>query len=451
MFDFTKNITLEPVWQKRYQWGRFMIFLLFFLSLIYLAYLILFPITRLLYSFADSRQQSTLITNFKTADQSVFENGVLKENNSLSFGAFDGESHSKIDLFFTLDSGTINPKENSLTLKKGYQAFAYPLDQNLASFPDGSLLKGREGKNEIYYIVSEKKLRPFKNIALLKEMGYAPEAFVESTPEELSLTPPGDPIANGKDYPNDALFFINKNYYQLKNKTLQKFVSVQAFTSRFNLNQAIAKETEFLSSYPLSTEPLGFADGSLLAFGEAVFIVNNGKIMPFPNPFTFNSFGLSWDDITQASEDEIGLYQRDKFFNMQQPHPNGTVFFETETKKYFLISEGTKREIQGANILKSLLKKSPISASTENLSFEEKCAFRKVSLFRNKYRCSIVNEKMKSLPGNGYQISFAPKNSTDLKEIEIVFSEHVNSRNLSLSLSRMLNLLFSHYGYVPKQ
>lgn len=323
MFNLTKNITLEPKWQKYYRLSQAGLFLVFVLGCFYLAYLILFPSKNLIYAFANDQKQSSFIANLTA------KNGELKANDIFSFDSFVDENHSAIEILATLDSGSL--ENSSAKLQKTYQAFTYPLSDTPAVFP-----------------------------------GTSPNRY-------------------------------------------------------------------------------------LLSYNNAVYIVVGGKIMPFADPFTFDSFGFSWDDVKPDSEDEIGQYERGVFFNVNQPHPDGTIFRETGTDKYYLVENGQRKIIQQADIPKFLTLRTPIEIKPENSTFFENCVFKKASLFGKTYYCQVSNENFNLLPGNDYKISITPQAPVKINTLEIVFSENVNSRSLILSLSKIRNRFYNHYGIIPQQ
>jgi hypothetical protein len=216
--------------------------------------------------------------------------------------------------------------------------------------------------NNNFFLVSAGKLRKFSSTKILDSLGYLKENFQEVTTEELGYNQKGDDLADSQNYPDDSLFLIEDSYYKLLAGVLQPFVSEKAYLSYYEKNQALPKDVSFLQNYSVNQDnPLEFANGTLLAFDIGAFLVAEGKVMPFNNPETFLALGYNWDDIISATEEEIGLYQRDKVFSIDRPHPDGTVFFSQDTKKYYVISGQNKIEIKGENILKIYLKRKPIA------------------------------------------------------------------------------------------
>jgi len=214
-------------------------------------------------------------------------------------------------------------------------------------------------------------------------------------------------------------------------------------------------------TYPLAAQPAdlsaantqnnGLANSTLLSFNNSVFIVVSGKVMPFDNPFTFLSLGYSWDDVRPATEDEIGLYQRDKLFTIDQPHPDGTIFLARDTGKYYLINNGQKQEVSKDDILKANLKNHPIAADEKSLNFDLNCGLKKNLWPLNSYSCVIPVKNLAQFLGNDYQIAIDNIDVKNIKQVDVTFSRDANWENMRNTLSDVKHKLLVNYGYeAPK-
>lgn len=434
-FDLTKNIQLEAPWQKRYLFARIILLGAFLAAGIYFFYRVFFPIQDYFINLSNlSFKGNTLSADDTQADKIIF-NGYSSEN----------FSNAKIQIALNEKSPSIAGLE--IKIRKTYQAFAYPNASAPASFPEGSLVKN-SGQ---YYIISAGKLRKFQSLALVRAMGYPTEAFWEVAAEELGFSEKGSDILDVKPFPDGTLFLIDGTYYQIKNQMLFPFISEKAYLSRYEKDLALEKGENFSKNYAISEEVIGFADGTLLSFDIGVFVVVFGKVMPFNNPITFLSFGYKWEDILPAGEEEIGLYQRDKLFSINRPHPDGTIFFASDTGKYYLVSGGQKYEIRGANILKSYLKKSPIEVQEKSLDFLGSCALAKKIWPLRSYQCAAVLENIKQFSGNNYQFEMQKSSGISLSEARVRFFRNLNWENMRDVLSEIKHKLLANYGYAPPQ
>ncbi len=434
-FDFTKNVALEPQWQKRYSYSRLVLYLLAVCAGIYAIYLILFPSQ--LFSFDFSNPNSNKNTIFNVSGGA----GLLTSD------IFSPENFSRAGITLSPNTKKLNFSNNTVKIRKTYKAFAYPESAQPAVFPDGSLLQNNGG----YYIISDGALRKFSSLAVAQELGYASRSFTGVTADELTYNKKGGNITNGASYPDGSLFSIDNNYYQLQNgNALVPFLSGNAFKSRYSQTAAIVKDSSFLSGYQTSQNQIGFADGTLLSFGGTVFVVSGNTVRAFDNPNTFLALGYSWSNIIPSGEDEISFYQYQhaQLFTMNDPHPNGTVFSDSATGKYYLIENNQKEEIKGADILKAYTRSSaPIMVDSRSLNFDS-CRLKKsFSLFSSEYHCSIPVANLASFPGNYYQLEMAGTVGNTLSEISADFSRDINWSNMRDTLSGIKHNILAKFGH----
>ena len=420
-FDLTKNTRLDPVWQKRYFILRLALYLLFILAGAYFIYYIFFY-----------------------RNSALYYDGVA--GGADLYSAYSDENFSSAKIQLSLNGKYPAPKAGEIAVRKTYQAFTYPVSEKPAGFPDSSLVKN-DGD---YYIVSDGKLRKFASFLVAADMGYSQDSFQEAAWDELNYNEKGDGISSAKSYPDAALFLADGNYYKLYQNTLSRFVSEKAYLSYFDKRQAIQKNRDFLGNYPISEEPVGFANGTLLSFDIAAFIVVDGKIMPFNNPITFLSFGYQWDDIIPATGDEIGLYQRDKLFTVNMAHPDGTVFLARDTGKYYLIANGQKQEIKGTDIVNAYRKRHPILTDEKSLEFQSVSILRKNFLSPNQYRSTLSVTNLEQFLGNEYQFKISGIGEGAVSQADLVFQRNINIRNIRTICLELKNKILMNYGYSPQ-
>lgn len=319
-FDLTKNVSLEPAWQKRYRQLRCALYILFVIASLYFAYHILLPSE----NFSLNPKSALDKNNNLQYDGSI--------NNASLFSAYSRENFSTINLQLVLSKQAPSIQAEKILIRKTYKAFTYPMAMQPVGFPTGNSENG------------------------------------------------------------------------------------------------------------------AFANGAILSFDNSVFVVADGKVMPFNNPLTFLSFGYQWSDVIPASEAEIGLYQRDKLFTINHPHPDGTIFLTQDSKKYFLIQNEQKLEIKDAEILKTYLKGSPIAIAEKSLDFELNCELKKNLWPLNSYGCSIPIEKLAQFTGNDYQFTIGSINKENIRQINLTFSRSINWNNVRDALSDIKHKILINYG-----
>jgi hypothetical protein len=243
-----------------------------------------------------------------------------------------------------------------------------------------------------------------------------------------------------------VIYKINEDYYKLTDGKLQKFISPNAYLSRYDANTASPADSKILSQYPLDENMIGYADGTLISYGISAYIVSSGKILPINNTVTFSAMGYNWKDVKQASADEISFYEKDKLFTLSSAHPNGTIFTASDAKKSFLIENGTKRFISDDAVLKSLGKNTPIPISEKSLSTIEKCILKKEALSLRTYSCEIQLEKFGGLIGKDYEFQLDPNKDIKIDTINVTFKKQANWANLKSTIRDLINRIMANYG-----
>lgn len=236
--------------------------------------------------------------------------------------------------------------------------------------------------------------------------------------------------------------------------------TIQIFSDKDETSLAgqtiFARKTYQAFTYPVSPQPASppatdtnssdFANGTLLSFDNAVFVVVDGKVRPFNNPITFLSFGYNWSDVIPVSEDKIGLYQRAKLFTIDLPHPDGTVFLTRDSGKYFLIQAGQRLEITDPEILKSYAKNAPIPVDEKSLDFDLSCVLKKDIWPLDSYSCTVPVAKLGQFLGNDYQFKIGGMEK-NLSRASVTFSRALNWSNARDVLSVIKQKFLNNYGY----
>jgi len=242
------------------------------------------------------------------------------------------------------------------------------------------------------------------------------------------------------------LFKVNENYYQLKDNVLYVFVSEKAYLSNYDSKQASVKGEDFLKNYPLSGEFIGFRDGTLLSSDISVFVVSGNKIWPINNPITFASNGWNWNDVIAASGEEIGIYQKEKLFTLKTPQPDGTLFLDKNTDKYYLISGEQKHELASKDVIDFYSRSKPLLAEEKNLDTKMDCNLTSSLGLSKKYACAIPTSEMKSLSGDDFEFQAFFGNDVDVQDISVTFKKKVSLENLKSSLLILRNRALLNYG-----
>lgn len=440
MIDLTKEIKLEGKWKKRYQLSRLAVFLIFFSVGIYVLYRILFPSANFVFSFNTPNSSKNTIYMPRNSSGLPYQNGNINKDEKIKFdtGVVGNFSNSKITLI--LNRSGSEKITGQIIAKKSFQAFFYPSGDPMP-FKDGALLKS--GLD--FYIVSAGKLRKFDSENVVSKLGYSRKAFLDVLPEELTLNKSGYGISNTEQYPQDTVFKIGDDYFQQKDGFLSAFVSEKAFLTKYPSEYAIEKENAYLNDKSVSEDYIGFEDGTLLSFDGSVYVVSQNKAFPIYDPTTFTSMGFVWNEIIAANSEEIGIYDKQKIFTVNQPHPDGTVFKSIESGKYFYIKDKQKRELTTPNVLKTYSKLTPVMASEKSLESYQFCDIRPIFSLMGIYSCDISLEKIGQLPGNDFQFEATVNSDIEANTLSVNFHQVINPLNMKTSLSLLKKRVLENY------
>ena len=438
-FDLTEDVTLAEKDRARYKKFQTALYALAFLAAAIMAVRVVFDAQNFIFSFAnpDSTKNSITIPRYQGADSPV-ENGRISAGRDVYFDMAATGTFSTAVIGFPQDKDSSKPNSGSIIVKKSYQALLYP-EGDPIGFKDGSLLKNNEDR----YLVSHGELRRFDTDAVAT-LGYAPGSFLEVAPEELRFNPAGQPIRGSEGYPDNSIFKIDGEYYLLEDARLERFSSEQAFLSHYGPQQALEKTADIFSRYPLSEIPIGFSDGSLISYGESVYIVSDNKILPVNNPVTFLEKGFAWEDVIAASADEIALYEKTKLFNIKSVHPDGTVFTSIENAKHYMAKGSKTHLLPSQNIADSWLRHSPITFSEKSLEAVSQCAIKQD--FFGSYSCEIPIASLQQLAGTNYEFVMKLDNDAKIGSLEVSFKKDISRTNLVAFVRDIYNKIKNRYA-----
>lgn len=191
-----------------------------------------------------------------------------------------------------------------------------------------------------------------------------------------------------------------------------------------------------------------FHSGSLLSFADGVFLIDGNLVRPIGDATIFESLGYTWTDVVPASEEDMGVYEKGKIVTLGNMHPDNTVFYDSDTRNYFLIRSGEKHPIADEAIAQSYLNGThPILVSERALSIKESCSLSLSGLLIKQYACSMPIEALKNLPGDTYRLTARFDDTVSFQSAEVIFADTVNKDNMRKSLSQIKQRILSHYGY----
>lgn len=443
-FDFTDTPELTGKNYRHYRQLQVALYLLAILGGLYFAFLVFFPEKDFVFSFLNPNASSNNIADPRDLTGAPLISGQTPDGQTMLFDAAAAGDFSTIVSSFSLaKSASVNPF--TIHVRRAYRAFLSPQGAPLG-FRDGSLLKN----NTDFYLVSDGALRKFANATVREALGFSENAFLSVTPVELSYNPRGEDIQNTTIYPDASLFQVADNYYILVDQKMRKFVDAAAFQSYYDFAMALPKNQAFLAQYTILPDPLGFADGSLISYGESVYVLSGNQFFPIDNPVTFAELGYSWDDVVASSADVLALYTKGRLLNIKSVHPDNTTFRTIEDNSFFLIQGGVKKLLPTEKIARSWFRRTPVVTSQKGLEVSASCVPQKSILRATTYTCPINIEALRGFPGNNYEFELREASEEKINQINLTFQKAVNVPVFKQSARTLINGIITNYATLAR-
>jgi len=415
--DFTPDIPLEPESVRPYLLWRVALLSTFIVGTVFVILGTAFPNARKHFGFQVYHGAENTIADPRYPDGTAAESGLVQKGQMLMSNASASGDFSKITFSFRRETGS-TPPSGTVSVIRAYRSFLVP-EGAPVGFRDGSLLSS-EGR---YFLASEGTLRPFPSEADIRRRGYEPASFLSVAPESVAASEEGPEIVPNESLPDGTVIVFDDRRYLVQDGSAVPFSSTRAFLSRYRNKDALQVGKDTFSALSESDERIGFLDGTLISYGEAVYAVEGTMLRPIDSPETFLGKGYGWDSVIAATGEEFGIYERGRLYTEQQPHPDGTIFFDTETERSFLAEKGMKREIPPA-VLSQFSAITPVPVHEADLGG---CVLRGNS---KRLSCEIAWNPDSAGVGAEYQVSFVPDHDVTLRDMDFTFSREMNQKNL---------------------
>jgi hypothetical protein len=277
----------------------------------------------------------------------------------------------------------------------------------------------------------------------------------KAIPNPLTLTlrhgyaatwlPAGPSVEN---FPEEKLYTADDSYYRLKDQELIRYVSRDAFLSRYPESRAEVVTPEFLKDFDLSESLLGFRPGLLVEYADGFFLITSETEMrPIGSARIFTNVGYRFEDVKKVNAEELGIYTRGKIFLSGDMHPEGTVFLDTDSQKYYIVQNGNLSELLPGEYRDYLLSQSaPITFSESSSNKTVSCNPKKVLIF-HRVACEVDLEPISDLVGSDYEMHLQNGGAdTDLSYYEVTFLTAVNRQNLNFIITQVKENFLTRFG-----
>ncbi len=448
---------LSLAWRRSILAARLIVFLIAFSIALWGAFRLFFPVSIAIFNFDKPGSLANTFFNPRDENGGSLANGQLDSHQTLVTTTGLNGTFSSLHLTLTPSRKSLDPTGTTATLRRSFTSFFFPIDPTPATFPVGTLLTS-EGRYAL--IDADGRRIDFNSLSNAENLGYNPNAFIPVSSEEFSLNQTSDFFLWHKydispqqenPYPTGTLFAIDGSYYQLQDTTtLARFVSENAYLSRYEKSQAIPKTPDFLKDFTVNENWIGFRSGSLLSFGDGIFVIDGDLLRPISNPNTFVSLGFDWNQVIPASEEELGIYQRGKIVLASDPQPEGTIFVDQDTTQAFVVTADQKRQPIGGAALQVLLTRhtTPIVVSSRALTRAATCTLEPHGFFwARTYDCDAALDVLAALPGTAYELTLhAPRTGIRFNTLEASFATFVRTTTIHETLASLKQQILKRYS-----
>ncbi|MGA1050597.1 MAG: hypothetical protein ACO3TG_03805 [Minisyncoccia bacterium] len=215
------------------------------------------------------------------------------------------------------------------------------------TFRDGSLLSNRGN----VFIISDGLKRPIDSPAAFLRLGFKWANVKAVSDAEIDLHPLGEIVTTSSTYPDGVVFKQPGGDTYLVDDGKSRYIpSPLIFEAMFrweevvDFSSAVAGPAYFVS-------PKGdvyYPDGLLIAGNGTVWIMENNKKVPVGSPETFESLGMSWGMVRQATQFEMNIIPTNDVSyigkNMKF-YPDGTLVKADDSPQVYVFEFGNLRPI----------------------------------------------------------------------------------------------------------
>ncbi|NTW75535.1 MAG: hypothetical protein HGB34_01405 [Candidatus Moranbacteria bacterium] len=276
-----------------------------------------------------------------------------------------------------------------------------------------------------------------ENDSLLAENGTVNVSVRKSY--RACFLPDGEPV---QATPKERALSVHGVPYLFSTDTLYPFISDRAALSRFPKEEILTASDEILSIFPPEETPVGFREGTFLSDAQGVYAIDGeGKARPIGSSDIFESLGFHWNDVILVDEEELGFHKRGKILLQDGVQPDGTLFHDTDTDSYWIVSEGRRHQILDKGYLESLRAvTTPIESSGNALSTSASCVLQRSRIpfiGRRTLLCDLPLGSLKNFPGGSISLSISTNKEIHLASLRTVLRTEPDRENFGMFLRQI--------------
>lgn len=220
------------------------------------------------------------------------------------------------------------------------------------TFRDGSLLSNRGN----VYIISDGLKRPIDSPAAFLRLGFKWGNVKAVSDAEINLHSLGERVTTNSTYPDGVVFKRPGGDTYLVDDGKQRYIpSPLIFEAMFRWEEVVDFSSSVAGQSYL-VNPKGdvyYPDGLLIAGNGKVWIMENNKKVPIYSPEIFESLGMSWSMVREATQYEMNIIPTNELGQIGKNmkfYPNGTLIKSDDSPQIYVFDKGNLKPINSPAI-----------------------------------------------------------------------------------------------------
>jgi len=218
------------------------------------------------------------------------------------------------------------------------------LNKNYFRYSDGKLLKFSESE---ICLIENGALRKFDLQDTLKKLGFNIDEAIELPKSDKDLYLSGSII---KYAPDGKLFLSSGEVCYIENGKKRPFTSAPLFESLGYKWEKIEKAEQSVLDEYLSGDVMRYKEGTLLAVGPTVCVLENNSLCGITSAQLFETLGYKWNNIIPLSENEHELYLAGTI----KRYPDNTLAIASGDATVFCLKENKRQGFCSAELFENL-------------------------------------------------------------------------------------------------
>ena len=260
----------------------------------------------------------------------------------------------------------------------------------------------------------------------------------------------GDPV---EAVPGARVLAIDGEPYLLSDEALRPLLGERAALSWTSAEEVLPAKGDAFDLFPLDNTPVGFRPGTLVSDEAEIFAIDGeGRLRPIETLSVFEALGFRPENVVSVEHAELSAHPRGPTLSASDPQPEGTLFFDESTERYFIVEGETRRYVESEkylDILRHLA--SPISTTSDAFHSSLFCKLTPHPTFHDTYRCEVPIEALAELPGNSYELALTPEDDIRIRHLSAALRQAPNRSNFAAFFRSAKASFLETYGRGPSR